>query len=234
MCIIELKNRRKGKDREKRYSKILTVVLILIIVLVIGLLAFLGYNFYKNKKINSDANNFADKFGNTIATEKPTDGNSDSQNNTAENITSSGDASNSQGVITKYKGFNVIGIIEIPKTNLKYPVLSDYSAKSLNTSVVAIYPKNPTLNVVGNVVIAGHNYKNGNFFSNNKKLSNGDKIIITDLNNNKVTYTIYNMFETTPNDTESYNKDTDGKMEITLSTCTDDSSARLIIEARAE
>ena len=42
------------------------------------------------------------------------------------------------------------------------------------------------------------------------------------------------MFETTPNDTESYNKDTDGKMEITLSTCTDDSSARLIIEARAE
>ena len=219
---------------EKRYSKILTVVLILIIVLVIGLLAFLGYNFYKNKKINSDANNFADKFGNTIATEKPTDGNSDSQNNTAENITSSGDASNSQGVITKYKGFNVIGIIEIPKTNLKYPVLSDYSEKSLNTSVVAIYNQNPTLNVVGNVVIAGHNYKNGNFFSNNKKLSNGDKIIITDLNNNKVTYTIYNMFETTPNDTESYNKDTDGKMEITLSTCTDDSSARLIIEARAE
>lgn len=219
---------------EKRYSKILTVVLILIIVLVIVLLAFLGYNFYKNKKINSDANNFADKFGDTIATEKPTDGTSDSQNNTAENITSSGDASISQGVITKYKGFNVIGIIEIPKTNLKYPVLSDYSAKSLNTSVVAIYPQNPTLNVVGNVVIAGHNYKNGNFFSNNKKLSNGDKIIITDLNNNKVTYTIYNMFETTPNDTESYNKDTDGKMEITLSTCTDDSSARLIIEARAE
>lgn len=219
---------------EKRYSKILTVVLILIIVLVIILLAFLGYNFYKNKKINSDANNFADKFGDTIATEKPKDGTSDSQNNTAENITSSGDASNSQGVITKYKGFNVIGIIEIPKTNLKYPVLSDYSAKSLNTSVVAIYPQNPTLNVVGNVVIAGHNYKNGNFFSNNKKLSNGDKIIITDLNNNKVTYTIYNMFETTPNDTESYNKDTDGKMEITLSTCTDDSSARLIIEARAE
>lgn len=219
---------------EKKYSKVLTIVLILIIVLVIGLLAFLGYNFYKNKKINSDANEFADNFGDTIATEKPTDGNSDTKNNTAENITSSSDTSNSQGVITKYKGFNVIGIIEIPKTNLKYPVLSDYSAKSLNTSVVAIYPQNPTLNVEGNVVIAGHNYKNGTFFSNNKKLSNGDKIIITDLNNNKVTYTIYNMFETTPNDTESYNKDTDGKMEITLSTCTDDSSARLIIEARAE
>ena len=142
---------------EKKYSKVLTIVLILIIVLVIGLLAFLGYNFYKNKKINSDANNFADNFGDTIATEKPTDSNSDGQNNIAENITSSGDTSNSQGIITKYKGFNVIGIIEIPKTNLKYPVLSDYSAKSLNTSVVAIYPQNPILNVVGNVVIAGHN-----------------------------------------------------------------------------
>lgn len=218
----------------KKYSKVLTVVLILIIIAIIVLLSFLGYNFYKNNKINGDATDYADQFGNTIAIETPkVEGNNNNENNIDENIVI-GDTTNNQGISTKYKGFNVIGIIEIPKTNLKYPILSDYSAKSLNTSVVAIYPKNPTVNVAGNVVIAGHNYKNGTFFSNNKKLSKGDKIYITDLNNNRLTYTIYNMFETSPNDTESYNKDTDGKIEITLSTCTDDSSARLIIEARVE
>ena len=61
---------------------------------------------------------------------------------------------------------------------------------------------------------------------------NGDVIYITDLDKNRVAYTIYNIFETSDTDTKFYNRDTDGKREITLSTCTDDSSARLIIEAR--
>ena len=69
---------------------------------------------------------------------------------------------------------------------------------------------------------------------NNKKLNIGDKIYITDTTGTKLTYTIYNKFETTPEDTSFYQRDTDGKAEVTLSTCTDDSSARLIIEARAE
>ena len=50
----------------------------------------------------------------------------------------------------------------------------------------------------------------------------------------KLTYTIYNKFETTPEDTSFYQRDTGGKAEITLSTCTDDSKARLIIFAKAE
>ena len=81
----------------------------------------------------------------------------------------------------------------------------------------------------------GHNYRNGMFFSDNKKLSNGDKIYITDLNGNRVTYNIYNVFQTSVNDTSFYNRDTDGAMEVTLSTCTDASDdQRVIVEARAE
>ena len=133
-----------------------------------------------------------------------------------------------------YKGFEVLGTIEIPKTTVKYPILAKLSAKALDTAVVAIYPREVHLNTVGNVVIAGHNYRNGSFFSNNKRLAIGDKIIITDLDGNKVTYSIYNKYQTTENDTKSYNKDTNGRKEITLSTCTDDSKARIIIEARAE
>ena len=83
----------------------------------------------------------------------------------------------------------------------------------------------------GNTVIAGHNYRNNLFFSNNMKLEIGDEIII-ESTTEKVTYEIYDIFETTPNDADYMIRDTEGKREISLSTCTDDSSGRLIILAR--
>lgn len=59
------------------------------------------------------------------------------------------------------------------------------------------------------------------FFSNLKKLTNGDKIYITDESGLKVTYEVYNVFEAHESDTSFYNRDTQGLREITLSTCTD-------------
>ena len=50
----------------------------------------------------------------------------------------------------------------------------------------------------------------------------------------KVTYIVYKTFQTDENDTSFYNRDTNGAREITLSTCTDDSSARTIILAKAQ
>ena len=49
-----------------------------------------------------------------------------------------------------------------------------------------------------------------------------------------MSYTIYQIFETNEQDTSFYNRDTNGKIEVTLSTCTDDSKARTIILARVE
>ena len=87
---------------------------------------------------------------------------------------------------------------------------------------------------MGNTTISGHNYRNGTFFSNNKKLNIGDKIYITDLEGKRLTYTIYDKFEVEENDADYMVRDTQGAIEISLSTCTDDSSARLIILARAD
>ena len=111
-------------------------------------------------------------------------------------------------------------------------MLEKVTKKSIETAVAFLYGTG--LNEEGNTVIIGHNYRNGLFFSNNKKLNNGDKIYITDNSGKKLEYTIYQKFETTPEDTSFYQRDTDGKPEVTLSTCTDDSKARLIIFARAE
>ena len=132
-----------------------------------------------------------------------------------------------------YKGYETIGTIEIPKINIKYPVLSKLSAKSLDTAPVAIFPQNPVLNTVGNVVITSHNYKNGTFFSNLKLLQNGDKIYITDLNSSKITYSVYKIQELSESDTSSYARDTNGYKEITLSTVTDAANdKRLVVFAR--
>ena len=80
-----------------------------------------------------------------------------------------------------------------------------------------------------------HFYRINCIGKNNKKLEIGDKIYITDNNNKKVTYTIYNKFETNSEDTSFYQRDTAGKAEITLSTCTDNSdNQRLIILARED
>ena len=84
------------------------------------------------------------------------------------------------------------------------------------------------------MVILGHNYKNGLFFANNKKLSIGDKIYITDLNGQKLTYTIYDKFETEQSNTDWIQRDTNGAREISLQTCTDDGKLRLIILAKCD
>ena len=90
------------------------------------------------------------------------------------------------------------------------------------------------LNQPGNTVIAGHNYRNGDFFGNNDKLKLGDKVYITDNSGTKIKYTIYNIYETAPDDSDFIRRETNGKREISLSTCTDNSKARLIIWAVEE
>lgn len=162
--------------------------------------------------------------GNTVADSNDT--------NPFEQIKDADTSSSSSKKQQTYKGFGVLGTMEIPATNFKYPVLEKVTKKSIETAVAFLYGTG--LNQPGNSVIIGHNYRNGLFFSNNKNLNIGDKIYITDNEGTKLTYTIYNKFETTPEDTSFYQRDTGGKAEVTLSTCTDDSSARLIIFAKAE
>lgn len=88
------------------------------------------------------------------------------------------------------------------------------------------------INVVGNTVIQGHNYRNGMFFSNLSKLTNGDSIYITDKTGLEVRYEVYSVFNAEPTDSSFFKRDTNGLREITLSTCTNDGSLRTIVLAK--
>ena len=231
-----------------KYSKVLTIILIIAIVVIIGLLIFVGLDWYKAYSTGKDTQNSLEQFNSYI--ENQNNGQSDYNiaNNTdinqmgdnniieepGENIieepSNNNENTNSNGLT--YKGMKVAGVIEIPKTNVKYNVLDDPSAKAMEVGITIIY--GPGLNQTGNTVLAGHNYRNGTFFSNNNKLSSGDKIYITDLSGKKVSYTIYKKYKTDPNDFSYATRNTNGKREISLTTCTDDSSARIIIWAKED
>ena len=232
---------------ESKYSNFLTVLLVIIIIAVIGLLGYVGYNAYKNYSIQKGASEYVEAFIGETEEEKNiiTTNTTDSSNETEQNIELSDVNVLSEEQITQnttttkrrtqYKGFDTVGAIQIPAINLSYPVLAKTTLKSLETSVAVLYPDNAELNQEGNVVIVGHNYRNGTFFSNNKKLKIGDKINLTDLYGKKITYIIYNIFEANQNDTSFYNRDTNGAREITLSTCTDASNdMRLIVLAKEQ
>ena len=223
---------------ESKYSKVLTVVLIVVIIAILGLLGFLAFSFYNNYVTKNDAAAFVDDFKGEVNADENTQVGDTNTTNNGENpldqIQSTGTGSGSSNEKPTFKGFGVVGAIEIPKTSCDYPILDSdaMSPKGLETAV--IFQWGAGINQVGNSVIVGHNYRNGMFFSNNKRLNTGDKIYVTDNAGTTLTYTIYDKFETTVSDTSFYQRDTAGKPEITLSTCTDDSSARLIILARVE
>ncbi len=217
---------------EGKYGKALTIGLVILIVLVIGTLIFFTVDYIKNSNINDDASDAADRFEGEVNKKEDKDKTNEEEvvapNIKVENIISNG---SNEGSTDTYKGFPVAGIIEIPKIDLKYPVLEDGSKDAIEVSVAI--NAGPGLNKIGNTVIIGHNYRNATFFSNNKNLAKGDKIYITDKAGEKVEYEIFNIYTTTPEDSDYMDRETEGRKEITLVTCTDDTKSRLIICAKA-
>ena len=130
------------------------------------------------------------------------------------------------------------GKITIPKINVEYPILdgeSDSEAETeelLKMSPVKFH--GPEINTVGNYCIVGHNYRNKRFFSKVPTLVNGDIIQITNFaDNTTVEYEVYAKYTVDPTDVSCTSQNTDGRKEITLITCTDDSKQRVIVKARA-
>ena len=214
-----------------KYSNVLTVILVIAIIAIIVIVGFIGYNIYKKYHIEKGAAEAVAQFDNLV-NNNPTD-NSANNNVGINGIVEDAEmTTNLKTGQTTYKGYNVVSTIQIPKINLKYPILEKVTKKSLETSVAFLY--GPGLNEVGNNVIIGHNYRNGTMFSNLKKLSNGDAIYITDLTGRKIKYIVYKIYRTSGDDASYMTRNTNGKREISLSTCTDDSKARTIVWAKEE
>ncbi len=220
-----------------KFNTILTVLLIVAMIAIVAIIGYLGFSMYNKYYINANAEEVVNSFeqstgvGNTIA--KPDENTIEGTGTDVElsvGGTTHSNGNSHSGSSIKYNNYNVIGTISIPKIKIEYPILEKVTSKSLKVAVA--YLSGAGVNQVGNTVIQGHNYKNGLFFSNLYKLSNGDKIYMTDQSGTKITYEVYKNFEAQDTDTSFFVRDTAGKREITLSTCTDNVATRTIILAR--
>ena len=127
------------------------------------------------------------------------------------------------------KGYKVIGKLEIPKIKLSSYILSETNTKSLKVSITKLY--GPEVGKVGNLCIAGHNYRNNKMFGGIKKLEIGDEIILTDTFDRSIKYQVYDTYKTNPKDVSCLNQETGGDREITLITCTAGAIQRVIVKA---
>lgn len=126
--------------------------------------------------------------------------------------------------------YSPIASVEIPKINIKYPILSETTVELLKKAPTKFWGANP--NEVGNFCIAGHNYRNKKFFSKVPTLEKGDIIIITDYQKGRtVKYSVYDKYTVDENNMVPTSQLTSGRKDITLITCTNDSKNRVIVKA---
>lgn len=84
----------------------------------------------------------------------------------------------------------------------------------------------------GNYVIVGHNYKNKKMFGKLSMIKIGDKVELTDLDGRVITYEVYDKYVVNPDETACTSQKTNNKKEVTLITCTNYGTQRLVVKAR--
>lgn len=124
----------------------------------------------------------------------------------------------------------IIGTIKIEKINIEYPIFSYSSENLLKIGICRFY--GPSVNVPGNLCVAGHNYDDYRFFSNLFSLQINDEIKIYDNLGNYINYYVYEKYEINSDDSSCIRQNTYGKREITLVTCNNLANKRLIIKAK--
>ncbi len=197
-------------------SKIIKYIIVIIIFLI---LSWVGFNEYTRIQINKRKSQYiTDKVYSVTKTEAKNEVDSNEKIYFKEEI------------VKEYKGFDVIAKLEIPKIKLETYILKNFSEASLNVSVTKFWGSNP--NQVGNMCVAGHNFKNKNMFRNLKNLKIGDTFIISDNDIGKIEYKIYDIYRVKPEDVSCLSQDTNNKKEVTLITCTSNSKERIIVKAR--
>ena len=130
----------------------------------------------------------------------------------------------------EYKGYKIEGIIEIPKIDIKYPIINQTNEETMKLSITKFW--GPEVNEIGNYTVAGHNNKDGTMFGKTKYLEIGDTIKLTNLKNETIEYKVFEIYSIDPDDVSIVNSVDPNTREITLITCTNGHKNRLITKAR--
>ena len=192
---------------KKKIYNIILIILALILLVVISIIAF--------KRINNQIKE--KELINTVADIKV-------------KLEEIKESENDEKTITKYKGYDIVGIIEIPKINIEYPIINQTSDETMALSITKFWGNN--VNDIGNFTMAGHNYFDGTMFSNTNKLNIEDTIKMTDLDGKTIEYKVFDKYIIDPNDVKCVQSVKENTREITLITCINGRNNRLVVNAR--
>ena len=228
--------------RKKRIYKYLFIISIFLIISLFSLTIYAEYDRSKQENISSDILSFLTEEDKTtissadnalvvkITQEVADEMNETEDENKFENQSSQLQTATSTYTAPNGKKYDAIGIVRIPKINISYPIL----AQTTNADIMKVSPykfwgANP--NEVGNLCIIGHNYRRkGVFFSDVPSLTVGDIVEVQDLSQRTIQYEVYDLHTVDPNDRSDTTQYTNGKKEVTLITCTNDATQRVIVK----
>jgi len=201
--------------RKKEKNIVKKKIRIMILLIILGIIINLAIGVYKESKIKLKEN------GEESIIEKISK--QESKNEMVEIV-------ELVNIPERYLGFKVAAQLEVPKINLKTYILEDYEEEGMKVCASKYW--GPAPNELGNFCIAGHNYEQENMFNHLIDLEVGDKLYLSDNENGKVDYTIYDIYRVKPNNIEPLNQETNGEKIVTLITCVNYSRNRLIVQAR--
>lgn len=193
-------------------SKIYNIILVILILLFVTTLTLIIIKYTKN---HINENNVKEVVSDV---------------RTQIEINSAKKDSEKKQVKAQYYEYNVVGIISIPKIGIEYPILDVTNEKSMKISITKFWGNN--VNDIGNFTMAGHNNIDDTMFGATDKLKNGDKIQMTDLSGKTIEYEVFSQYIIDPNDVTCVNSVDPETREITLITCKNGRSNRLITKAR--
>lgn len=129
------------------------------------------------------------------------------------------------------KKYETIGIVRIPKLGITYPILSKTTDALMKVAPCKFHGASP--NEVGNLCVIAHNYRRkGVFFSDVPDMVVGDIVEIQDLSQRTIQYEVYDIHTVLPDNVADTTQKTNGRKEVTLITCTDNSEQRVIVKCR--
>ena len=126
--------------------------------------------------------------------------------------------------------YTIESIVRVPRLEINYPVIAETSEELLKISVTKYWGPEP--NEVGNYCVVGHNYKSKKMFGRLSEVVKGDIIELENIAGKVVKYSVYDKYTVEPTDTSCTSQLTNGKKEITLITCTNYGTQRLVVKAR--
>lgn len=124
------------------------------------------------------------------------------------------------------EGYKVLGKIKIKDLDVEQYILDSMEDKALENGIGKIY--GGALNSFGNLSLAGHNYDD--MFKDLSKLEKGDEITIIDRHFKETIYKVTDKYSVEPDNLECLIPN-DDKVELTLITCEDGATTRLVVKA---